>query len=371
MHTFVEHSQVRSRVPEQSRRARRAFTLLELAVSVLVIGILMGGMASAVIVASRAMPDRQAELMAGLDAGDVVEQFAGELRCAVSILSAGPQELTFTVPDRNSDGQPEQIQYQWSGTVGDPLRRSYNGVATEVQPEVFAFELTYGSYLKSVKEPLPPVEGSETTLYSYDTSWFLTYFVVDTTHSYATCIQPSLPSNAVSWSVTRIALALSQDQTAVAKLRLRLALPDASGNPTSTTVDSISVNESDLPSSYTWKPFTFSAARNLAPGTPLCVEASLDASGGGTTAARLIYRNTGVTAPTPFFREKYSTNSWTVQSGTGQLLYVYGTVTTPGGTQSVQYRQVTSVRIVLQAHADDGTRIETVVPTPNEPRATW
>lgn len=372
MHTLDrQRAEAPGRSPGRSRAARRAFTLLELTVSVLVIGILLGGMASAVIVASRAMPDRQTELLAGLDAGDVVEQFAGELRCAVSILSAGPRELTFTVPDRNSDSQPETIQYQWSGTVGDPLRRTYNGVAADVQPKVFTFELTYGSYLKTQAEPLPPVEGSETLLYSYDTIWNLTYGVVDTSRSFATCFQPSLPSNAVSWSVSRVALVLSQDNLATAKLRLRLALPDTNGHPTGTTVDTLSIDESSLPSFPSWRTFSFSAARNLAPGTPLCLEATLDTSGSGTTAARLLYRTTGVTPPTAVFREKISPGSWAIMSGTGQLIYVYGTITTPGGTQSVQYRQVTSIRIVLQAYADDGTRIETTVPLPNEPRATW
>jgi hypothetical protein len=55
-----------------------------------------------------------------------------------------PTAVTFTVADRNSDGNPETIRYAWGGTAGSGLTRSYNAAtAASVADNLATFSLAY------------------------------------------------------------------------------------------------------------------------------------------------------------------------------------------------------------------------------------
>lgn len=124
---------------------RRGFTLMELVVSMSVTAVLMGGLASAIVLASRAIPDAQSPSRGALDGYHMAEQIVGELYCAQSFTERTATAIQFTVADRNADAVPETIRYAWSGTLGDPLTRSYNGsVAVDVLLAVHEFNMGYG-----------------------------------------------------------------------------------------------------------------------------------------------------------------------------------------------------------------------------------
>lgn len=107
---------------------RRGLTLVELVVSMTIMTILMGAMASVLVVASHAVPDGRSPMEKKTQAADVLDQIAGELFYATSITEETEIAVTFTVADRNhGDPGPETIRYAWSGTAGDPLTRQYNG----------------------------------------------------------------------------------------------------------------------------------------------------------------------------------------------------------------------------------------------------
>jgi len=107
---------------------RRGFTLVEMVLSMAVMTILLGGIASAMILASRAMPDLATPLKATADGYHAADQLAGELYAAQTIIARSATSVTFTVADRNvpPDNIPETIQYSWSGVAGQPLTRKYN-----------------------------------------------------------------------------------------------------------------------------------------------------------------------------------------------------------------------------------------------------
>ena len=123
---------------------RRAFTLVELTVSMAVMTVLMAGLASAIVIASRAIPDDQSPVSATLEGYDIAEQIAGELFCAQTMPERTATAVTFTVADRDNDTVAETIRYAWTGTPGDPLTRQYNGgTVVNIIDSAYEFDLTY------------------------------------------------------------------------------------------------------------------------------------------------------------------------------------------------------------------------------------
>jgi len=140
---------------ERTRRRRRAFTLLELVFAMVAMTALMGGLASALVLASRAIPDDASPAAVAIDAYYAADQIAGELFCARSFSERTATATTFTVADRDNDAIAETIRYAWSGTLGDPLTRQYNtAAAVAVVDDVREFEIRYD--VKTVTQASPP-----------------------------------------------------------------------------------------------------------------------------------------------------------------------------------------------------------------------
>ncbi len=123
---------------------RRGFTLIELVLSMSIMTLLVGTMVSAVIVALHALPDPNSPAEQTAAAVDAAEWIAADLAMAMTITLADARAVEFTVPDRGHGALgAETIRYEWSGTAGHPLSRTYNGVTTRICEDVHAFSLTY------------------------------------------------------------------------------------------------------------------------------------------------------------------------------------------------------------------------------------
>lgn len=109
------------------RTTARAFTLLELLLSLAVCAVLIGGIAASLELATRAMetsaaPDPHA------DASKAAELLLADIKLAKGFAQLTDTSVIFTAPDRDAptDGIPETIRYSWSGLPGDPLLRQIN-----------------------------------------------------------------------------------------------------------------------------------------------------------------------------------------------------------------------------------------------------
>jgi prepilin-type N-terminal cleavage/methylation domain-containing protein len=130
-----------------------AFTLIEMLVSIAVMAVLVTGIASAIVLATRTA-EGAAQPGDLADAAGVVDQITAELAVALSFSERTATAVTFTVPDRDGDEAPETIRYAWSGVAGDPLTRAYKGgEAQAIAQDVQQFNLTY-----LVKSLAPPAE---------------------------------------------------------------------------------------------------------------------------------------------------------------------------------------------------------------------
>jgi len=126
-------------------RCASAFTMVEMVVSLAIMTVLLSAMASAVVLASRALPDESAlsiQLSRGFEACDRMGVDLGE---ATSVSETGDTAVAFEVPDRGQEADgPESVRYAWSGTPGDPLTLEFNGDApTTVCENVHAFSIKY------------------------------------------------------------------------------------------------------------------------------------------------------------------------------------------------------------------------------------
>lgn len=122
---------------------RSGYTFIELVVTMASSAILMAGLASVLFISTKAItPDATATQDANRSSLALV-QLTADLRLALDFTERTARAVTFTVPDRNSDGQPETLRYSWSGTSGHPLLYRYNSTAAvTLLADVRAFNLT-------------------------------------------------------------------------------------------------------------------------------------------------------------------------------------------------------------------------------------
>lgn len=103
-------------------------TLVELVLSLTIMSVLMAGMTSVIILASRATPASGSPVTEQRALAEALDRFASELACATAITELTNTAITFTLPDRgHGSAGPETVRYAWSGTANDPLTRAYNG----------------------------------------------------------------------------------------------------------------------------------------------------------------------------------------------------------------------------------------------------
>ncbi len=121
---------------------RSALTLLEMAVCLASSTILVAGLAGSVYLSSQTLPGNENASRQAAQASGVVRDVIADVSLALSFTERTARAMTFTVPDRDGDNQPETIRYAWSGTAGDPLTYQYNsGTVISVATDVQAFNL--------------------------------------------------------------------------------------------------------------------------------------------------------------------------------------------------------------------------------------
>lgn len=123
---------------------RRGLTLVELLVSVAITSILMVTIASAMLIATKALPDLDSPAAQIIAASGAMEQLSAELKYATGFTERDSHSVEFTVADRDSDYAAETIRYDWSCVAGASLTRQYNGGSVvDIIEDVRQFDLTY------------------------------------------------------------------------------------------------------------------------------------------------------------------------------------------------------------------------------------
>ncbi|MBN1513962.1 MAG: prepilin-type N-terminal cleavage/methylation domain-containing protein [Phycisphaerae bacterium] len=341
----------------------RGLTLVELVISMTLMTLLTTGIVSAVVLASRAMPPSGIASQTG-DAATVAADLAAELSCAQSFTERTATAVTFAVPDRTGDGSPEIVRYSWAGT-GSPLVRVFNGTTTaNVLNRVNDFSLDFESETVTQPGRTSLVESDETILAYHDmgSGQSRTYTVQEDAWV-GQYFEPTLPGNAVSWSITSVTLVVESYLSATGGTWVQIRRANASALPTSNVLAQVLMPESSLSSSMSPYRVDFDGLDSLLPSDRVCLvlqfesgtascEVQLEQLGDNESAGCLVSTNNAGQAwfPTPSrdmvyrIRGRYKSN------------------------EPIQVLR--RVRISLRTTAEESSRIETAAAILNEPEWT-
>ena len=363
---------------------RSAATLVELIAGLSITAVLMGGLLSAVTLASRAIPSPEDPLADAMEASHAAEQIAADLYCARLFSKTTATAVEFSVADRGT------ISYSWAGTPGDPLAWRYGGdPEVELVPDVHEFNVTYG--VETVSETTivdGTVESDEIALAYFDgwggvTPTLQTYLLGSNTWV-SEYFEVTPPADAEALRFTRARVMLSHIGTppsAGVNVSMHHALGDGSRIPNGDTIGTPgNIPGGALTTTPFWAEVTFS---------PNVTVTDL------TQTAYCLQVHVGDPAPSPFYPAYLSYYyaktapddglymRWTDDGGgswdprSNQInqqdlrFYLWGRYKT-GGTQEVTVDRfyLKRVRLALQVGNNAAARIETAVPILNAPEVT-
>lgn len=342
----------------------RGFTLVELVVSMAIMSILMIGLASAVVIVGKAMPERTSLGLRLATAAQIADQIAQELRTALWIREHASTSVEFSVPDRDGDGLPERIRYAWSGVAGTPLTRQYNGGnAVNVASDVYYFNLDYFTTSRSETIPGAPVESAEMVLQSSTNRLFATYFTIKEKAWFGQNISPSLPADAIAWKISRVQFRARYRGATKGVVAVQIRpVADGGNTPESTVLEEAALLESSLGASFGWQEIGYAGLSGLVPGKKYCLLLACQTNDADLGDVEYDYWSG--------FWSLSTTNaggSWTYSSNSGMYHYIYGTYTTPGAPLTIARSYFTGARITLQPTSEPASRVVSSLQTVNGP----
>lgn len=310
------------------RARRRAHTLVEMTASIAILAILMAGLGSAMVVASRALDASETQTSPAVRVGDsrrALDRLASDLSLATGLLEKAPGAITFTVPDRTSDGLPDQLRYAWSGAAGTPLTLAINGgTAAPLVDNVKSFVLAYPARTSG---PAAKTTGPETLLLSHDDAVLGTMrdFSLDNNNWFCAFVRPALAAGAVSWELTRVELRIKRSGLNATAF-VRAVSASATQAPGTTTLASVAIPTNGS-STYGWYTVNFTGVTGLDPFQGVCIVMGATV---GAQAGVIEYESGGspMTTNTHAIGSTNGGGSWaSPDTATDVRIKVYGKVT--------------------------------------------
>jgi hypothetical protein len=358
-------------------RRHAAFTLMEMVTSCVILSMVMLSLGYGLKLALVSTGTGAAQSVASLDASDVVERVTDDMNEALNFTEKTAQAVTFTVPDRGTDGTPDTIRYQWwptggsftipgsgsggsggSGSGGEllggilgalfgspsggsggsgsgdltinvpqyTLTRQVNGGDVSLfARDVRSFNLNY--LYRTMSPPAASTPAPDRLLWQHDPvvgvpqNWTL-----NLDRWIGESFVPQLPAGTTSWSVTRIALYVRGDAPCDGVLRATFRSVNTSTNAPNTAIASASIGEVAVNDSYSWVEFSFPTLTNLSPTTKyaIVIEGLSGTSNHGTAgwvSTSLPPSNTWLATTTT------RGIPWTMQSLSSLRYKIYGTTT--------------------------------------------
>lgn len=347
-------------------------TLVEVVISMVILAILMLAMNGVIMLAAKATPDGKSRSSNLVQTSKAVETLSADVRFATGVISLTATSVELKIPDMDGNGMPDRVKYSWTGVAGDPLLRQYArgdtatnsytyGAAVAVAGGVKEFSLVADK--RAVRAAQTYSTGAEQLFGSNWGALLLGSAGISSSNLVGQYVKPSLPSNAVSWQITRVFFQARTDGAAVGQTNIVIS-PATSANLPSGTLDSCPMPENLLTSSFATYVATFSGNKALSPNQGACVVFQWVSD---AKSCDIIYQ-TGLSALLGF-NEVTSGNGGSTWSSslTGSLnCAIYGTVTTPDPVAYLYY--YTGMRVVLRTSSDSTCRIATTVRMLNEPQ---
>ena len=377
---------VRIGLPPSSRRP--GYTLTELVVGMTVSSVIMLAITQTLYVASSINEDNDNRFKDVCDGGGGLGQLSRELTTATSVTSYTARSITFTVPDRDSDSNPETISYTWSGTPNDSLIRTENaGSPTTYARNVQDFDMQFATGTTTRTETVT-VPGATTNLgivFSFEgwptvfplpvpigyrptsTSWACQFFQIP---------DGVIPSNSEKFQITKVAINASW-ASATGNVTVSVHRTVGGGNPdphpNSIGTPAV-IAASTLPVLPAWIEFNFSDVALTNPGSNKDFAIVVKGSPGLGSANILYLTSTSAPKDAPIML--WSTNTggtWdpkkNVQHHNDMLIRVYGNVTSKDSqqTKTITDTHLRRVFVSLRNGAASANRHVCTVRTLNRP----
>lgn len=308
--------------------SRHGLTLVELVISVSLGTIVLAGLASAMLIATRATDGVSGPAADVHAARQVADQIAADANHAIAFSEQSGTALELVVPDRDDDGEPETIRYAWSGDDGSGLiRQCNNGAEVTLAQQVSSLAFVYKSRPTFAIEP----ETLSGQLFSYAdlVGGTIGSYDVDEDRWCAQYFKPALPTNTLSWSVSHVSLGMTAQNTArVVFLEIRPA--DMRLQPADQILQQLAISSAVLPLSLLFNMYEFQDSVELDPTTGVCLVIRQET---GSAGARVAYHQNGTEMPqnAHWMTSDDAGESWsTAVNHQDLVLDVYGTITTEG-----------------------------------------
>jgi len=326
---------------------RDGFTLIEVIASTAIASIIFMAIGSAMVLTARAVPQsHEADLL--LQLGQAMDELHTDLQLALAFQERSPTTVQFTVPDRTGNGQPDTIRYAWSGSSGAPLTRQFNNGAVHViAANVQQFNLDYTiEHEQTVTSTT--WETSETLLASHTGSLLLYDFPVNSSNWPGQYIEPDLPNDALSWSVTRVIFSARSWGPIGGSAPVQLRPPRSDRTPHNAVMEFRTLPENILSSSYIWVSAPYYQIQGLSPRVGVCFTIVYDGSGSQEVASVRHRGNLLGLVGTHSVSTVDSGKTWSASPTDSMLFYMYGTIKRPGPNVTTHTYRVSTIGINLQ-----------------------
>ena len=343
-------------------RLRPAFTLVEVTVSLAIIGIIMLAIASVMLLTARAMPGSGRPVDDTVEASIIAEQVASDLVFATRIIEASPTAIEVEVPDRDGDLSAETIRYEWGGKAGDPLQATWNGgTAESIVASVNQFGLSYNE----ASIVTNPDDVAEFVADQYNGAGGYTIYVQADKWP-AQCFTPVLPDEAESWNLTRVRLQLASEGKSTGSFEVELREVDESGLPSDTVIASQTIEESRLSGSgWDWVDIPISGARELS--TKLGYAIVLRHISGLEAAQFAVSSSVAGLGSDMLMKTEDKGSSWVPFPTSSGHFEVYGQVNGGKAEQAEYAGAISSIRLDLELGVGHSPGVVVTVPVLNSP----
>lgn len=328
-----------------------------------IMSILMAGMGSAILISTHALPNPANHEASIQGASDALDRLAEDLRTATWISDRSLNSIAFAVPDRDGDGLPERIRYEWSGTPGDALTRRYNqNIAIEVVADVHQFALAYETDRDTETYPGLPTESAPTMLASYTAPILSSEYGIGDDVWMGQCFDPTLPADAISWGVRSVGLSMRKQGVPTGEISVQLRESPGSGLPDAAVLEAVRRVETSLAAGLSWESFDFSLVAGITPDQGLCLVVADWQT--GADQAILEY---DASAGSGILRTATGDAGWVIDKARNLLYTITGTYLTPTPNATATHDYVQAVRVTLRSGDYSGNVVTTTVETLNRP----
>jgi hypothetical protein len=314
------------------KQSLSGMTILELVVSIPTATVLIGVMAMCVTVMMRARSQDDMLFDRTYNLSKALNQMASDMKLATSHVSSSASHLEFVVPDRNGDGLPEQMRYEWGGTSGanaNSILWKYNTSPLSILFEdvgQFSLQMNHTVAATAVPNHLRSEVAVLKSLDAYPDGVFCEQAINSGSHVGQYFI-PDVPGTGKRWDLGAIRImAKAADFNTDGVLQIRVMRGDTlTRQPTAPILAEIRIEEWRLGSSYQWLDLPIAPIAWQAQGIPLCLTIGYASGTGDIAKIQFLENGTGMPSNTNLLTSNNGGLSWTASnSSRGLRFYAFG-----------------------------------------------